>query len=141
MFERIVVGSDGSKCALEAARVAAELAQKYQSTVTVVHVYDLPIVLDPTGFAVSTLWEGAEEVHRAVAKSSLKVFEDAGVEARFVGLEGHPVSCLLDTAQKEQAGLIVLGSRGRGQFESVLLGSVSDGVLHHAHCPVLVVRC
>ena len=53
---------------------------------------------------------------------------------------GHPIDRIVAVAQDIQADLIVLGSRGLGGWNSYLLGSVSDGVLHHAHCPVLIVR-
>lgn len=53
-------------------------------------------------------------------------------------MSGQPARCLLLAA--ESAELLVVGSRGRGGFSGLLLGSVSQGVLHHAHCPVAIVR-
>ena len=53
---------------------------------------------------------------------------------------GHPVDRIVSVAKDEKSDLIVMGSRGLGGWNSYLLGSVSDGVLHHAHCPVLIVR-
>ena len=53
---------------------------------------------------------------------------------------GRPAQEIVNLADKVAAGLIVMGSRGRGGIRRALMGSVSDSVVRHAHCPVLVVR-
>lgn len=53
---------------------------------------------------------------------------------------GHPAATIIRVAEDEKCDLILLGSRGLGEVKRFLLGSVSDAVVHHAHCPVLIVR-
>ena len=60
--------------------------------------------------------------------------------AKFVSKEGDPGEAIVAVGQKEKAVLIVCGTRGMGKLRRTFLGSVSDYVVHHAHCPVLVCR-
>ena len=74
-----------------------------------------------------------DEQMQRVGKSGGEV---AGVHARV----GRPDAHIVGLADELGAGLIVLGSRGLGPLRRALMGSVSDSVVHHAHCPVLIVR-
>jgi nucleotide-binding universal stress UspA family protein len=84
--------------------------------------------------------EFAEETQLNVEHETGKVFAEAGLLYRARHELGHPVDRIISAAHDENADLIVVGSRGVGGFERLLLGSVSEGVLRHAHCPVLAVR-
>ncbi|HZP80897.1 MAG TPA: universal stress protein [Chthonomonadaceae bacterium] len=146
MFQKILVGSDGSEDALKAARTAAEIAVKFDGEIVLVTVFN-PAPLLASGALTSgavisteTVYQAAEEAQVAVEARTGKVLAEAG--ARYTARRelGHPVDKIVRVAEEEQADLIVLGSRGLGGFQRFLLGSVSDGVLHHAHCPVLIVR-
>ena len=65
---------------------------------------------------------------------------DAGVTAEFLVWDGDPGDSIAAAAEAEHADLVVVGTRGRSGAERMLLGSVSDHVVRHAECPVLVVR-
>ncbi|MCW3053599.1 MAG: hypothetical protein JWN14_2769, partial [Chthonomonadales bacterium] len=82
----------------------------------------------------------AEDLQSKVEKTTGAVLEAAHQHYKCRREIGHPIDRIVAVARDIQADLIVLGSRGLGGWKSYLLGSVSDGVLHHAHCPVLVVR-
>jgi len=134
---RVAVGVDGSSYADAALRWATDEADRRGAMLDVVHaweyLYERPV--DGTD-RVNTLADvdAALVVERAVALA-----RDRGtgnVEGRV--LEGGPVQTLLDAS--EHADLIVLGSRGRGGFRSMLFGSVAQNVAAHASCPVAVVR-
>ena len=137
MFNKILVCTDGSDCALKSAKLAADLAATCGAKVIILHVFQSPVLSD-TGFAAVPL--DVDEIHEAVLNSAAPIFEEARVPYELRRREGHPVVQILRTSADEATDLIVVGSRGLGTFQSLLLGSVSDGVLHHAHCPVLVVR-
>ena len=64
----------------------------------------------------------------------------AGVRVNFLIWEGEPAEAIVDAARSEQVDLVVVGSHGRGGVGRFFIGSVSDHVVRHAHCPVLVVR-
>lgn len=144
MFHKMLVGVDGSECSLKAARTAADLASRYGARVLVVSVYAPPVILDTgmytSGAALGMLMDAARETIRIAHEKAQEVFKGGRVDVEFREETGHPVENILKAAREEHIDLIVLGSRGRGAFQSLLLGSVSDGVLHHAHCPVLIVR-
>ena len=88
----------------------------------------IPADWDPQADATTSLHEIVEQVRRARP--------DIAVVPRVV--QGHPAPVLVEASQG--AELLVLGSRGHGEFAGMLLGSVSEHCVSHAHCPVLVVR-
>ena len=147
MFSKILVCSDGSDKANKAAVVAAEIALKFGSQLLLLSVYDPSVIPAatmgiPDGLLQTTVSAGcyAEETLNGVEKETGEVFQKAGVPYTMHRELGHPVDRIISTACDEKVDLIVMGSRGLGGFERLLLGSVSEGVLHHAHCPVLTVR-
>ena len=158
MFKTILMAADGSEASLKAAGVAADLAAKYGSHVVLAHAFDLPPAVSyaanpgayvlgmydmwgaPSNFNPDLIDEFAANSHKAVERATAPVFEKAGVRVETIRIQGRAVNGIVDTARDIGADLIVMGSRGLGGFKSLLLGSVSDGVLHHAHCTVLIVR-
>jgi len=146
MFKRILACSDGSEHALHALRAAAEIARQFDSEVVVVSVFN-PCYADsgylgvwPVPIDQETIDRCAIERWSALEACALPLFEHAGVPCRFARLFGHPVDQILGAAQKEKADLIVVGSRGMTEWQSLLPGSVSEGVLHHTHCSLLIVH-
>ncbi len=146
MFSRILLASDGSEDAIRAASFAADLAKKYNSRVTVLHVFNMPIA--PVAFVgapgieldAPMMAQYAEDVQAAVARRTGRVLEEEGIEYDVIQETGHPADTIVSTAEHGNYDLIVLGSRGLSEFKRFLLGSVSDRVSHHAHCPVLIVK-
>jgi nucleotide-binding universal stress UspA family protein len=138
---RIVVGVDGGPAGEAALGFAFDEAARRGSPLTAVQSYG-EHTLSGTG-VVLPMERPAGEV-RATYERELyallvpwkEKFPDVTVRAEVV--PGHPVRLLRDVS--ERAALVVVGSRGRGGFASLLLGSVSTGVLHRARCPVVVVR-
>ena len=127
---KILLATDGSKDAELAASTAIELANKTGSELHVVHIMDLvsSVVLD-------------EADARELLDALVKRLEDAGsVSAQAHLSEGVPAAEIVALGEDIDAGLIVVGSRGLGGVRRALMGSVSEAVTRHAHCPVLVVR-
>ena len=133
---RIVVGVDGSDSSLAALGWALEEARLRSGQVHVVTAWHYPVIGDAAGKAEDheAFGEDARRVHaEAVRQASV-----AGVGVTGEVTEGHPSEVLLKAAAG--ADLLVVGSRGHGGFAGMRLGSVSGHAVHHAHCPVLVVR-
>jgi nucleotide-binding universal stress UspA family protein len=138
---RVVVGVDGSDLSAKATGYAFEQASGRSLGITVLHAWNAGVYT--SGVALSALVDPWEELvteqklgtSEAIAPWTEK-FPDVDVMTHVV--RGRPADVLVDAS--ESAELIVVGSRGRGGFRGLLLGSVSRGVLHRAHCPVAVVR-
>ncbi len=149
-FKRILVGVDGSPNSERAARVAVELAVKYVATLEVLHAiprltYEFtPISLTgaipPTGYG-KLYMEARSEAQKYVDDIVSKA-KDRGIESEGEVLENVPsiVQAITNFATEKKVDLIVVGTRGKSGFTKLLVGSVSSGVVAHAHCPVLVVR-
>ena len=140
MLKTIIVPVDGSSGANKAAKFAGELARQTGAELILMHVYDAP-----TAAAMGLARQSKEELEHAeqeVAKGSFQGAERAleGTPAKHYVTLGHPSHEIVSYAQQVKADLIVMGSRGRSQMEGLLLGSVSDQVVHHAHCAVTIVR-
>lgn len=146
MFNKILLCSDASETALNAAKTCAELAKKLESEVIVLNVYTPVPVFAPNvttvdaGLLVDALTPNIEDVQKHVELRTGQVLDEFGVAYRSVREVGNVADAIVKAADAEKVDLIVLGSHEMGGFERLLMGSVSDGVLHHAHCPVLVVR-
>jgi nucleotide-binding universal stress UspA family protein len=135
---QILLTTDGSREAQLAATTAADLAKSTNSELHVVHVGEIR----PT-FLAQTEVEPAElerEAQRLLDEQVRRV-EEAGGTVKEAHLRlGRADEEIVDLAQSLGIGLIVMGSRGRGRIRRALMGSVSDSVVRHAHCPVTIVR-
>lgn len=146
MFKKILVCTDGSENAEHAGKTAAELAWKFGAEVTLLNVVNPAPLVAPYVMAVEAapnteaILQYAEESQQAVLCKATPPFEQEGIKLKIRAEMGQPVDTILSVAEEEKSDLIVMGSRGLGGFKRLMLGSVSDGVLHHAHCPVLIVR-
>lgn len=146
MFTKILLASDGSEGAVKATKVAAEIGTKFSSQLHVLHVFVAPMPVS-AGFGMPSLDidpdalnRYAEEVKLAVERRTGEILDPTGLAYSVHQVMGHPGSTIVQAAEEEQCDLIVIGSRGMGQLRSLLVGSVSDYVLHHAKCPVLIVK-
>jgi nucleotide-binding universal stress UspA family protein len=139
-MKTIVVGIDGSEHGEAALAFAAEEAALREAHLLIVCAWENPMVVSPMGFCPAEMFEGLAENARSIAEAAVARVAELQPLGTCEGkaVEGHPAAVLLKEA--EQANMIVVGSRGRGGFASLLLGSVSKRVVHHAPCPVVVVR-
>ena len=135
---RIVVGVDGSVSSMAALRWAIRQAKQTGSSVDAVTAWRVP-----SGYGLAPTGDGAVDFEGDAKKILADALNEvSGSESdviiRPLVVEGHPADVLVWTARG--ADLLVVGSRGHGEFTSALLGSVSHYCVHHASCPVLVIR-
>jgi nucleotide-binding universal stress UspA family protein len=139
MFETILVAVDGSKHSDAAFDVATDIAQKYGSELFVLHVFQ-------GGTGSGTLVSSdVEDANRSIGQQILNSYEAKINErhlqnVRMLLQEGDAAQRIMETAREIKCGLVLIGSRGRGGFKELLLGSVSHKVTNHADYPVLVVK-
>jgi nucleotide-binding universal stress UspA family protein len=140
-METFVVATDGSSTATDAVRHACNLATRIGAVVHVVHVAPttewaaIPVPAPPV-----KLPHALDAADRHPLEAALEIAEPYHVATKTELLAGDPVDELVAYADSVDADLIVVGSRGRGAVAGVLLGSVSQGVLHESMRPVLVIR-
>ena len=141
---RILLATDGSEEAELAALRAVELAQRTDSELHVVHigvVHTLLVSSPGTLGYEGKLYDQIEEVSRQrLRELSWRVKAAGGTVAGTHLRMGQGALEIVALAEELGVGLIVMGSRGLGGMRRALMGSVSDSVVRHAHCPVLVVR-
>ena len=151
---KILLATDGSSEAELATRTAVDLAQKTGSELHVIHVLDVAQIAKLQAGATDPqrveqpdplLEEALERLSEQRGKEVLdteveRVRSAGGTVAQAYLMMGGVAREIVHLAEDLGAGLIVMGSRGRGGIRRALMGSVSDSVVRHAHCPVLVVR-
>jgi nucleotide-binding universal stress UspA family protein len=135
---RIVAGTDGSAAATEALHWAARQAELTGSTLEIITTWDWPPTYGwampyPTGFDP----ENGVQAMVEQAASDLRTRHPA-LQITVRALQGHPAPSLVEASKG--ADLLVVGSRGHGEFVGMLIGSVSEFCATNAHCPVLVHR-
>lgn len=143
MVNNILVGVDGSGKSVEAARYAMGLAEQTGAKLTFLFVIEPPQIIPfgpMEGFVTTGPAKSQEELKRAEAVVESLAKERPALNIATRVEVGSPADVIVDTASKSGVDLIVVGARGQNAASRFLLGSVSDRVLHHAHCPTLVVR-
>jgi nucleotide-binding universal stress UspA family protein len=140
-MKRILVGVDGSEASHGAARLAAEIAIRFGARLTLAYVVpNLVLPPDAYGLDLGDVEKGSREFAEKVLADSIAELGEAGVKADTLVLAGSPAETLAEAALSGGADLVVVGSRGRGAVARVLLGSVSDRLVHISAKPVLVAR-
>lgn len=147
MFEKIVVGIDGSEEAETALRLACGIADKFSSEIHLVHTPEPQTVAFAVGavagyHAVTTM-PSDEDVQKAsdkIVQSGMDVAQKYGQSIASAHTNrGHPVEEIVSFAKEVNADLIVTGRRGLGAVGSLIVGSTSQGVSHNAECAVLTI--
>lgn len=139
MYKNILLAVDGSEHALNAATLAGEMARFHQASLRIVVVYDpMPAYLGEPDFqyVVSARLEHATVVIDEAQKFAGEI--PAGVHTEI--LEGPEAEAILNVATTRENDLIIMGTRGLGRLTGFFLGSVSQKVVAHAACPVLLVK-
>lgn len=134
----VVVGIDESEHAVHVVERALDEARMRDAELKVVHVFHPPILpymgapIDMAALATAQRQAVWERIEPHLAR--------AAVAVERVDLEGYPPDTLIDYAHNVRADLVIVGSRGRGEFAALILGSTSHRAIHLAHCDVLVVK-
>jgi nucleotide-binding universal stress UspA family protein len=134
----IVVGVDGSESSIDALRWAGDQARLTGASVKVVATWEYP---SSFGWAPAWPpdWDPGGDAQKALAQVVDEIFgSDSGLDVRQEVIEGPPAPALVHASEK--ADLLVVGSRGHGEFAGMLLGSVSEFCATHASCPVVIFR-
>lgn len=138
---QILLATDGSEEANQAAEMAVDLSRKIGSELHVVHV-GIEYFLFTHDYISPAQYEELKKERQEVLDEQVRFIEEAGGDVAGAHLR---MGCKVDEeivnlAEELGAGLIVVGSRGQGRLARSLMGSASDSIVRHAHCPVLVVR-
>ena len=145
---RILVATDGSEEAKLALTTSADLAKSTDSELHVAYVFPTavqrpfpnPILARPADEMEHELEEAMGQAQSFLDREVEQVKGEGAEVADTHLVRGQPDRELVHISEEIDAGLIVMGSRGLGGIRRALMGSVSDSVVRHAHCPVLVVR-
>ncbi len=136
-WKTIILATDGSKYSVAAGKRAISLAKSYGGALKVLSVVDVASEFyDEAPQAVDSLVKQAKEYVADVKKQA----EDAGVNADTFIREDEVYLAINNLAQEEKADIIILGSHGRTGLRRLLMGSVTEKVIGHSFCPVLVVK-
>ena len=138
----IVAATDGSDQSLRAANVAAALARSNEA-----HLFIVTVVRPPEGWwgivgappPAESLGNALADAQRVVLEKTVDAVDLAGVDYETVEEVGDPANQLAAFAEEKGADLLVIGQRGAGLVERIMVGSVADRLVHIAHTPVLVV--
>lgn len=145
MFNRIVVGTDGSETAAEAVKQAVDLAKLAGATLSIVSAYEPVSKRRLEGEQQDV---PADVQHEIGPREDVNLVLDAaaadarkeGIEVQTHPVEAPPSDAILNVAEETGADLIVVGNKGMTGARRFLLGSVPNNVSHHAPCSVMIVR-
>jgi nucleotide-binding universal stress UspA family protein len=146
---KILVPTDGSPNANRALNVAIGIAKAFSAELTVLNVISTPSILISTSAfgapanGVAAYYEQQEDSAKHFIEEATLAAKSQGVSkvgSKVVRADKSIVEEIIQAAVGEKVDLIVIGTRGLGGFKKLLQGSVSSGVVAHAHCNVLVVR-
>jgi nucleotide-binding universal stress UspA family protein len=136
---RLLLATDLSEASASATDEAFELAARLGASLLVVSVIDPGSLLLPGGRFRARI-DQVRERREQLAQVLVERGRERGVEVSFLVWTGDPGDMIVEAAQSERADMVLVGSHGRGAVGRFFLGSVSEHVVRHAPCPVLVVR-
>src|SRR5690606_9723348 len=143
MFKKILVATDGSEGAKKAVHTAVKMLEGTSDVqvtlITVSQPVPLSLYADLQALNIDPMALSEQQAQELLEEESAPV-KEAGISFDTQVAVGGPGTEICRVAQEGGYDLIIVGSRGRNQFAEIVLGSVSNRVLHHAGCPVLVVR-
>lgn len=155
MLQNILVPLDGSEHSFRALQIAIQIAEKFNGKITLIHVYSVkarpivtpePTTLTPSWVPImapaefSTVIDAARKAGSNILADGKTRVEAERVQVETSLKEGHSVQEILKAAKEGEFDLIIMGARGVSKIREILLGSVSDGVIRNAPCPVLVTK-
>lgn len=141
MFSKILVPVDGSDNSLRALNAALLLSEKIGSEVTAIHVMeDIPVLHIQSEKLLRKLIEDFKKESQLILSKCSDIAAKKGISLNTNLLQGNAGSTILDFCENGKFDVIVMGSRGMGKFKELVLGSVSSKVVHHASCPVMIIR-
>ncbi len=138
-YTKILVPTDGSKYSYRAGEHAVYLAKTIGARLYVLYVVDTDMAFR-SGIHYAEDVSGMEKSGPGATGRIRAMCERAGVPCEEMIVKGKPAETIVETAERAGIDLIVIGSLGMSAIERVLIGSVSDKVMRHAKCPVLLVR-
>ena len=142
LIRTILVPVDFSECSLSGLLYAVRFARELGARLIVLHVADLGPVMMTTGRGVYDSRIYVEAARRRCSKQMqafLKRVDFGGVPVSTSAVAGYCPAAIYDAAAKERADLIIISTHGRTGFRRALVGSVAEGTVRHARCPVIVV--
>ena len=143
-IRNILLPTDFSEYSKAALPFAIDLARKYGAKLHLIHVFD-ENAFDPAFFAASettamTFFNRIEEGFEAEVEKFLGDIDCHGINIIPILANGNAFVKIVEYAKENAIDLIVMGTHGRSGLSSILMGSVTEKVVHKAHCPVLTVR-
>ena len=142
-IKKILVPVDFSEQSTEALRLAADLAQRYEASLDLLHVFHVMTYALPEGYVVPTADQLAliMQKYRVQLEAARQSALNAGApKVEAILLQGGVASEILRAAQESKPDLIVMGTHGRTGAKHLLIGSVAEHIVRVAPCPVLTVR-
>ena len=138
MFKRILVAIDGSEHSKRSLSCARELAERFGASLWLVHSY--PQTSDLRSYdQFEKLIARRKREGQSILDQARKILGEINFEINEELLEGPEAEAILSVAEIQKIDLILMGTRGLGSFEGMLVGSVSRKVTYHAFCPVMLV--
>ncbi len=145
---KVLLATDGSQSSFKAVDKTIQLVKNMKAEVTVLTVvHDAPFYQFYDGLSAEhlvavqkSIEEGAEKRAREILNKTANRFRENGLEVNTILKKGHPAEVICQVAEEGRFDFVVMGSRGLGGIKELLLGSVSNRVVHCAKCSVLIVR-
>jgi nucleotide-binding universal stress UspA family protein len=149
VFKKILVPLDGSKFAIDALKMAIEIAKPFHSQITLLHVGSLSTLL-PLKRYERTQQVTSEDITRFIALAretgftilaqGRQLVEDSGTSVKTIFKEGHPALEIVRIAQDGGFNLIVLGAKGISHIKELRLGGTSEQIVRNAPCTIMVYK-
>jgi len=140
VFQKILVPLDGSEHSGRALDVSIELAKKLDSKLALFIVYSLTGAAGPDRETYVMMVQRARDSSRKILAEAEAKVKSEGIEVETEFTEGDAVQEIVKKSKEGKFDLIVMGARGLSTIKKILIGSVSEGVIKRALCPVLIVK-